>query len=60
MASLSIFAFATLKIFPILIDNYGLYAPMLMCFIVCILGILFCIFILKETKGKNLNTLEEN
>lgn len=59
MVSISVFAFISLQTFPMLIDNYGLHVAMGVCCAVCLLGILFVVFILKETKGKNLNTLEE-
>lgn len=59
MVSISVFAFISLQTFPMLIDNFGLHVAMGVCCAVCLLGILFVVFILKETKGKNLNTLEE-
>lgn len=60
MVSISVFAFTSLKLFPVIIDSFGLYVAMWICCGVCVLGVAFSIFILKETKGKNLNTLEEN
>lgn len=55
MLSNSIFAFISLKTFPILLKNLNLYGVSWMCAGVCFYGILFSIFILEETKGKNLN-----
>lgn len=40
-------------------DCVGLYGVAWICSAVCLYGILFSIFILKETKGKNLNTTDE-
>lgn len=55
MLSNSIFAFISLKTFPILLQNLNLYGVSWICAGVCFYGILFSIFILEETKGKNLN-----
>ncbi|XP_031623618.1 facilitated trehalose transporter Tret1-like [Contarinia nasturtii] len=55
MLSNSIFAFISLKTFPILMHSVHLYGVSWICAGVCFYGILFSIFILKETKGKNLN-----
>lgn len=59
MLSNSIFAFISLKTFPLLMDWVGLYGVAWICASVCVYGIFFSIFILKETKGKNLNTNDE-
>lgn len=37
----------------------GLYGVAWICSGVCLYGIFFSIFILKETKGKNLNTTDD-
>lgn len=55
MLSNSIFAFISLKTFPILMYTVHLYGVSFICASVCLYGILFSIFILSETKGKNLN-----
>lgn len=39
-------------------ENVHLYGVAWICAGVCLYGILFSIFILKETKGKNLNAIE--
>lgn len=40
-------------------DSVHLYGVAWICAAVCLYGIFFSIFILKETKGKNLNAIEE-
>lgn len=55
MLSNSVFAFISLKTFPILMHSVHLYGVSWICAGVCFFGILFAIFILQETKGKNLN-----
>lgn len=55
MLSNSVFAFISLKMFPILMHELRLSGVSWICAGVCLLGILFSIFILEETKGKNLN-----
>lgn len=55
MLSNSVFAFISLKTFPILMHSVHLYGVSWICSGVCFFGILFAIFILQETKGKNLN-----
>ncbi|XP_055304889.1 facilitated trehalose transporter Tret1-like isoform X2 [Sitodiplosis mosellana] len=57
MLSNSVFAFISLKTFPILMHSVHLYGVSWICAGVCFYGILFSIFILKETKGKNLNEI---
>lgn len=59
MLSNSIFAFISLKTFPLLMEWTGLYGVAWICAGVCLYGIFFSIFILKETKGKNLNSTDE-
>lgn len=59
MISNSIFAFISLKMFPVLMDRIGLHGVAWICAAVCLYGIFFSIFVLKETKGKNLNTADE-
>lgn len=57
MLSISVFAFITLKTFPVITVNFGLFTTLWICAGVCVLGLLFAIFILQETKGKNLNAI---
>lgn len=53
-------AFTVTKIFPMLTDKLGLeYTPLIFC-AGCILGTVYVIFCVDETKGKDLNTLETN
>lgn len=55
MLSNSVFAFISLKMFPILMHELKLSGVSWICAGVCFAGILFSIFVLEETKGKNLN-----
>lgn len=53
-------AFTVTKIFPKLTETIGLeYTPLIFC-TGCILGTIYVIFCVEETKGKDLNTLETN
>lgn len=60
MTSISVFAFVTMKTFPPLVSMLGMYTVMYMYCGVSILGVIFGVFVLAETKGKNLNKLDEN
>lgn len=53
MLTLSIFS--SLKIFPIISDAAGLYVTLWIFAGNSLLGLLFSIFVLKETKGKSIN-----
>lgn len=55
MMSISVFAFASLKCFPSISSMWGLYTVLWSCSVVCVLGVFFAIFVLRETKGKNLH-----
>lgn len=59
MVSLSIFAFLTVFTKPILQEMFELHAVIWMYAGVCILGVLFSIFLMAETKGKNINEIQE-
>lgn len=48
-----------LKCFPILLVNFDLYGCMALFTTVSVLGFLFTYFVVKETKGINLDVLEE-
>lgn len=56
MISISVFAFMSLKSFPLITSGWGLHTSLWMCSGVCVLGVLFAVFILVETKGKNLHS----
>ncbi|KAG4071943.1 hypothetical protein HA402_006104 [Bradysia odoriphaga] len=60
MTSISAFAFITMKTFPPLVSTLGLYSVMYIYCGVCVFGVIFGVFILTETKGKNLNKLDES
>lgn len=58
LSSVSLFGFIMLKAFPILQEVIGLYGCMWMFSIVAILGLIFTSMMVQETKGKNLDILE--
>ncbi|KAJ6649970.1 Facilitated trehalose transporter Tret1 [Pseudolycoriella hygida] len=60
MTSISVFAFITMKLFPPLVNCLGLYSVMYIFCGVCVFGVIFGVFILQETNGKNLNKIDEN
>lgn len=43
---------------PVLLANFDLYGCMFMFAMVSLVGLVFTIFVVKETKGKNLDVLE--
>lgn len=55
MALISLFLLLVAKVYPILADLVGLYSCFWFFSVVCVLGLLFTIFILPETTGKNIN-----
>ncbi|KNC32811.1 putative facilitated trehalose transporter Tret1-2 [Lucilia cuprina] len=55
MASLSSMVFVALKIFPVLMQNYGLATVLFSCGGVCVVGWFYLLFCLKETKGKSMD-----
>lgn len=57
MMSISVFAFMSLKGFPLVANEWGLDVAMWMCAAVCVLGVLFGVFVLSETKGKDLHAV---
>lgn len=54
MAQLSIFAFITLKIYPVMIEEHGLGATMLMSASVLLVALTILGIFLPETKNKQL------
>lgn len=55
--TVSIFSFTMLKSFPYLLFHLGLHGCMLVFVCVGVLGIIFVVFVVPETKGKDLNVL---
>lgn len=58
MICLTIFSgmqFCISKLYPILADLYNMYSCMWFLAGMCLLGLIFNIVVLKETKGKNIN-----
>lgn len=53
-------SFIILKIFPIMLFALDVYGSMLLFACVLIVGILFTIFVVRETKGVKLDVLEAN
>lgn len=60
MIAMSTFAFLTVFTKPILQESLDLHAVIWMYAGICILGVFFTIFLMVETKGKNLNKVQEN
>lgn len=60
MMSISVFAFVSLKGFPLVAYAWGLHVAMWMCAAVCALGVLFGVFVLRETKGKDLHAITKS
>lgn len=52
--------FVVLRAFPIMIASIELYGSIWFFSSMATLGLLFTIFVVKETKGKNLDVLDEN
>lgn len=55
--SLAISAFLMSKFFPIMSEIIGMHACLSFMSITCILGILFVISVMEETKGRNLDSI---
>lgn len=60
MIVMSTFAFLTVFTKPILQQHLDLHVVFWMYAGVCVLGVFFSIFVMVETKGKNMNKLQEN
>lgn len=54
MAILSCLVFVTLKLFPIVLHQYGLSYLLIGCGGTCVLGTIYLALFLKETKGKSM------
>lgn len=59
MMALTLFSSFSVFTLPLFVELFDLYAVMWGYGCICVLGILFSIFVMKETKGKNLNKLQE-
>ncbi|XP_037038930.1 facilitated trehalose transporter Tret1-2 homolog [Bradysia coprophila] len=59
MIAMSSFAFLTVFTKPILQDAFDLHVVIWMYAGVCVVGFFFSIFVMVETKGKNLNKVQE-
>lgn len=55
MAILSLLVFVTLKLFPLILDEYGLSYLLIGCGGACVIGAIYLGIFLKETKGKSLD-----
>lgn len=51
-------SFACAKLFPILIEKIGMHGCMIIFAVNCIIGSFFMFFILNETRGKAMDTLQ--
>lgn len=58
--TVSLFAFIMLRTFPIMKDSLSLYGCLWFFSGVSMLGILFTVAVVKETKGKNLDAFDED
>ncbi|XP_037039365.1 facilitated trehalose transporter Tret1-like isoform X4 [Bradysia coprophila] len=57
MVSLTLFSTTAVFTLPILVDLFELHAVMWTYGCTCLLGTLFSVFVMSETKGKNLNKI---
>lgn len=55
--SLAISAFLMVKSFPIMSEMIGMHGCLSFMSVTCILGIVFVIFVMEETKGRNLDSI---
>lgn len=51
-------SFACAKLFPILIEKIGMHGCMIIFAVNCVIGSIFMFFILNETRGKPMDTLQ--
>lgn len=58
VTSVSVFTFISMKLFPLLANTIQIYGCMAIFAAFALFGLFFTIFVIKETKGKNLDTLE--
>lgn len=58
LAIIGLFVFSVVKIFPLLSDSLGLYSCLWFFSGTNLVGLLFSIFILKETKGTDINIMK--
>lgn len=58
MSSVSFLAFIMLIIFPYLMSYLNLHGCMFLFSAVALFGVFYTIFVVPETKGKNLDVLE--
>lgn len=59
MMTLTLFSSATVFTLPLFVELFDLYAVLWGYGCVCTAGIFFSIFVMNETKGKNLNKLQD-
>lgn len=60
MLSLYVGSFTYVKVFPFLLELIDLYGCMIIFMSGSVIGALFVIFALEETKGKSLDTLKSS
>ncbi len=60
MSSVSVFAFIMLKIFPSMLLVLDLYGCMFLFSFVNVIGVFFTKFVVPETKGRNLDVLDNS
>ncbi|XP_055597891.1 facilitated trehalose transporter Tret1-like [Uranotaenia lowii] len=60
ITTVSLSAFVILKLFPVLIEKIHLHGTMWTLSAICVVGTFFILFVVPETKGKNLVTNESD
>lgn len=58
LAMIGIFVFSVVKLFPLLSDSLDLYVCLWFFSGTNLVGLLFSIFLLKETKGTDINIIQ--
>lgn len=53
-------SFVLIKIFPMIIESYGLHVSIYIFSAFCFAGLLYTIFCIEETKGKSLSDIEKS
>lgn len=57
IVSLNVSAFVMSKYFPIVSEMIGMYGCLSLMSASCIFGIIFVVFVMEETKGRNLDSI---
>lgn len=60
MISVGLFGFLMLKLYPLIEKEFKLYGAMIVFSVVALLGAIFTYLVVDETKGKNLDTVDDS